>query len=109
MECNMSRPLSLLLAAALAASTVAASTIPASAETNRSGEWNIEHWRGDIDGSRDWRWGHRRHHHPGFAFGGPGFSFSIGVPYPPRYSYYRPRPARDCYREWDGSLYCRAY
>lgn len=103
----MSRPLSLLLAAALAASTVAVSTIPTSAQTNRSGEWNnnTEHWRGDWNGDR--RWGNRRHQRPGFSVGGPGFSFSFGAP--PRYSYYRPRPARDCYREWDGSLYCRAY
>lgn len=101
----MSRVLSLSLAAALVAST-ALTAVPASAGgagfSVRSGEWGNDHWRGGWDGDR--RWG-RRHHHNQFA---PGFSFSFGVPFPPVQAYYRPR-SRDCYREWDGTVYCRTY
>ena len=98
----MKRPLSIALATALAVSTLAI-TVPASAGgiefgvSNRSGEWH-DGWRGD----RGWRHGHRRHHFE------PGFSFSFGTPFPHRYSYYRPRE-RDCFRDWDGALVCRAY
>ena len=102
----MSRPLSMLLAAAIAVSPVALGTTAAFAGDNRSGEWHSD--RGGWDGDR--RWGHhRRHDGANFSFGAPGFSFSFGNPYPPRYSYYRPRPARDCYQNWDGSVFCRAY
>jgi hypothetical protein len=104
MEQNMSRPLSLIMAGALVAGTVAMSAAPASAiefgVTARSGEWHNEQWR---DWNDDWRWrGHRSHFEP-------GFSFNIGVPFPTARAYYRPYRERDCYREWDGSLYCRAY
>jgi hypothetical protein len=96
----MSRPLSLLLAAAMAVSAPAFSAAPAAAQgvyfTAKSGEWDNDNWR----------WGNRRHHRHDFR---PGFSFSFGVPFPPVYSYYYPRRSRDCYREWDGRVYCRAY
>jgi hypothetical protein len=94
----MSRPLTLLFAAALAVTPVALGATAASAD-NRSGEWH---------GNNDWRWGHHHHYGAGFSVGAPGFAFSFGVPYEPRYSYYRPY-ARDCYRGYDGALYCRAY
>jgi Ni/Co efflux regulator RcnB len=103
MECNMKRPLSIALAAALVASTLAMSAAPTAAQgvefgvTARSGEWH-DNWDRD-----DWRWrhGHRRHHVA------PGFYFNFGIPHP-RYSYYRPRH-RDCFRDWDGTLVCRRY
>lgn len=100
----MSRLSSLLLAAAIAVTPLALGASAASAQSNRSGE----HYSGrgwDDDG---WRWGHRRHHNRGYWNSGPGFSFSFGVPFANTYSYYRPYQ-RDCYRGWDGALYCRAY
>ena len=99
----MSRPLSLLLAAAMAVTPLALGTSAASAQSNRSGEHHSRGW--DDDG---WRWGHNRRHHRGHYYGSPGFSFSFGVPFANTYSYYRPYH-RDCYRGWDGALYCRAY
>ena len=111
----MVRPLSLLLASAIAVSVPALSVAPAAAEMQggiqliggHGGDWSDRRdgWRGGWDND-NWRWGHRRHHRDrDFR---PGFSFSFGVPFP-RYSYYQPRRSRDCYREWDGSVYCRAY
>ena len=99
----MSRPLSLLLAAAMAVTPLALGASAASAQSNRSGEHYGRGW--DDDG---WRWGHSRRHHGGHFYGGPGFTFSFGVPFANTYSYYRPYH-RDCYRGWDGALYCRAY
>ena len=105
----MSRPLPYILAAALALSFPALSAAPAAAQgiefTAQSGEWNGG-WRNNWDND-NWRSGHRRHQrHRDFR---PGFSFSFGVPFPPVYTYYHPRRSRDCYREWDGSVYCRTY
>ena len=98
----MSRPLSLLLAAVMAG-PLALGANAAFAQSNRNGEHYGRGW--DDDG---WRWGHHRRHHRGH-WGGPGIGFSFGVPFPSyRYSYYRPYP-RDCYRGWDGALYCRVY
>jgi hypothetical protein len=102
----MSRHLSILLAVALAAGSMA--WTPAAAQDgfellgSRSGEWDRDHWRGDWDND-NWRWRprhHRRHDHF------PGFSFSLGFPFP-AYSYYAPR--RDCFYDRYGRLYCRAY
>ena len=99
----MSRPLSVLLAALIAASPLSLATSAAFAQSNRGGEHYGRGWD-DNDG---WRWGHHRRHRG--HWGGPGISFSFGVPFPSyRYSYYRPYP-RDCYRGWDGALYCRVY
>jgi len=98
----MSRPLSLLLAAAMTVMPLALATT-ASAQSNRSGEHYSRGW----DDDNGWRWGHHRRHHNGY-YGAPGFSFSFGVPFANTYSYYRPYQ-RDCYRGWDGALYCRAY
>jgi len=104
----MSRPLSYLLAAALTVSLPALSAAPAAAQAPQSGiqliggDWDddrVTNWKNDR---RYWRHG-RRH----FRHERPGVSFSFGVPFPPVYGYYQPRRSRDCYREWDGSLYCR--
>lgn len=99
MERNMSRPLSFVLAAALAASTAmtaapAAAHDPGFGVTVRSGEWN-NGW------DNDWRW--RQNRHRGHV--APGFYFNFGVPFPHTRVYYRPN--RDCFRDWDGSRYCR--
>ena len=106
----MSRPLHILLAAALVATVPALSAAPAAAQS--ADIQLVDHgWGGDRDGwatnwKRDnWRGGNRRHHRDrDFR---PGFSFNFGVPFPR--VYYRPERPRDCYREWDGRLYCRAY
>jgi hypothetical protein len=102
----MKRPLSLVLAAALAASTMAISVGPAAAQgvgvTFGVGGWDNDRWHGD-DG---WRYRHYRHRDD-FA---PGFSFSIGTPYPYSRAYYHPRHYyrdRDCWRQWDGEIVCR--
>jgi hypothetical protein len=107
----MSRPLPYLLAAALAVSLPALSTVPAAAQAQggvqliadgHGGDWN--------DGFRsndNWRWGGRHHRRDNFR---PGISFSFGVPLPQPFAYRYDRPrSRDCYREWDGRVYCRAY
>lgn len=107
----MSRPLPYVLAAALAVSFPALSAAPVAAQSQsgmqlvgHGGDWDNT-WRTNWDNDNR-RWGNRRHgRHDNFR---PGFSFSFGVPFPPVYTYY-PRPSRDCYREWDGSLYCRTY
>ena len=112
----MSRPIPYLLAAALAVSVPAFGVAPAVAQTQRGiefiadghgGDWNDSRgrWDGGWDNTNS-RWGHRNHRRDHFR---PGINFSFGVPFPRPYVYgYRPR-SRDCYREWDGSVYCRAY
>ena len=103
----MSRPLRMLLAAALVASMPAWSVAPAAAQQSgiefvaegHGGDWD-NGWRDDR---RHWRHGRRDH----WRHNRPGFNFSFGVPFPR--VYYRHQRPRDCYREWDGSLYCRAY
>lgn len=100
----MSRPLSFVLAAALLASSMTLSAAPAAAHdfnmvTSRSGEWN-DNWRG---GDRRWRPQRHSRFQGHFA---PGFSLSFGVPVPYAYG---DVPRRDCRRDWDGRLYCRAY
>jgi hypothetical protein len=64
------------------------------------GEWGDRRWQND-----DWRWRHR--YHSRYRHGDPGFSFHFG-PFP-QFGVYFDRPRRDCYRTWDGRLYCRAY
>ena len=99
----MSRPLHLLLAAAMLTTVPALSVTPAAAQ--QAGiqfvhdDWT-PNWKNDR---RYWHKSRRHWRHER-----PGFSFSFGVPFPPRYSYYRPRP-RDCFRDWDGSFVCRTY
>lgn len=106
----MSRPLPYLLAAALAVSFPVLSAAPAAAHSQ--GGIQLVHGGGDNNWRANWdndnrRWSNRRYgRHDNFR---PGFSFSFGVPFPPIHSYYEPRRSRDCYREWDGSLYCRTY
>ena len=101
----MKRPLSLVLAAAFAASTMAMSVAPAAADnfgvTIGTGGWDNDDWH-----DNGMRYRHHRHrHHDNFA---PGFSFSIGTPYPESRAYYQPRRHhRDCWRnEWD-EVVCR--
>ena len=106
----MSRPLNILLAAALVATVPMLSAAPAVAQSE-SGIQLVHSYGGDRDGwatnwkNNNWRGGNRRHHRDrDFR---PGFSFNFGVPFPR--VYYRQERPRDCYREWDGSLYCRGY
>jgi hypothetical protein len=97
----MSRPMSMLLAAAVAATSVAISVPSTASEPqgaiqlvgdSHGGDWN-DSWR---DTRRHWR--HQR----------PGFSFEFGAPLP-RVHYRHQRP-RDCYRHpRDGSLTCRGW
>lgn len=100
----MKRPLSILVAAALIAGSTAAGVAPASAIefgiSTRSGEWHNDRW------DDNWRWNNHRHHRHRDV--GPHFSFSLGLPFPGPRAYYRPY-RDDCYRGWDGALYCRAY
>ena len=107
----MPRAVSLLLAAALAAGSIA-TTGPAAAmspvpnaqpqagiQLVGGSEWSDRRWQND-----DWRWRHRYHSR---YRGDPGFSFHFGLPFPQIYIE-TPR-SRDCYRAWDGRLYCRTY
>jgi hypothetical protein len=106
----MSRPLSLFLAAALAAGSLAMSVPSAVAQSHAGIQLVGDSHRDWDDGwATNWRddrryWRHDRRH---WRHERPGFSFNIGVPFP-RVFYRHERP-RDCYREWDGSLYCRAF
>ena len=100
----MKRPLSLVLAAALAAGSMAVGAAPAAAQgagvTFGVGNWNNDRWHYDENG-----WRSRNRHRDHFA---PGFSFQFGMPYPHARAYYRPRYRdRDCWRDWDGALICR--
>jgi hypothetical protein len=103
MECNMNRPLSLVLAAAFAAS-MAVSVAPAAADnfgvTVGVGNWDNDGWQGD-NGRR--HHGHRQHDN--FS---PGFSFNFGVPdQQPRAYYHHRRHHRDCFRNDYDELVCR--
>ncbi len=112
-ECIMSRPLTFLLAAAVAAGSIATSVAPAAAggaaSVSQSGNIVLAEngWRDDNEWNRhdDWRHHHRDHrrHHDNYQ---PGFSFNFGAP---GFGFYvaPQRHARDCYRAWNGQVYCR--
>lgn len=103
----MKRPLTLVLAAAIAAGTMAFSAAPVSAQsvgmTFGVGNWNNDRWHYDDNGWRNRH--HRRHHRDHVA---PGFYMNFGVPNPGARAYYHPRRHhRDCWRDWDDHLVCR--
>jgi hypothetical protein len=100
----MSRPLHILLAGALVATLPTLAAAPAAAQSQPQIQLVDNGWNGGWDND-NWRF---RHHHRRHYRSSPSFSFSFGVPYYPRV-YYRYERPRDCYREWDGSLYCRTY
>jgi hypothetical protein len=100
----MKRPLSLVLAAALALGTVGASVAPAAAQnfgvTIGTGGWDNDRWHGD-DG-----WRHHRHRHRDHV--APGFYFNFGLPNPGARAYYHPRRHhRDCWWDDYGERVCR--
>lgn len=125
----MRRAISVLIAATVASS--AASFIPASAmpvaqvATSNNGaavqlvqeHRGRGHWRGRR-GHRGghWgggNWGHGHHGGFGYGLGFGAFGFGTGLlggyygsPYYGNGYYGYPR---DCYRGWDGALYCRVY
>jgi Ni/Co efflux regulator RcnB len=108
MECNVKRPLSLLLAAALVAGTMAVSIAPAAAEnfgvTVGVGNWNNDRWHDDDNGN----WRHHRHHRHNDTVIVPGFSLNLGVPYEePRAYYHHRRHHNDCWRNDYNELVCR--
>lgn len=102
----MKRPLSLILAGALALGTMGATVAPAAAQsfglTIGTGNWDNDSWHDNGH-----RRGHYRHHRRHVE---PGFSFSFGVP-SESYSYYQPRRHhrhhRDCWWNEFGERVCR--
>ena len=106
----MKRPLTLVLAAALAAGTMAITSVPASAQgvgiTFGVGNWNNDRWHYDDNG-----YGHHRHHrHHNYDHVAPGFYMNFGVANPGARAYYHQRHHyyrnRDCWRQWDGAVVC---
>lgn len=114
----MRKSISAVAAIAIAATSIVAA-MPANATTKTppqagsDGLQLVGNWRSDgpVRGGRDWGggwhnrwdndgWRHRRHHRHHRSHVDP-FFFALPFAFAPQ-----PRYRHDCYRGWDGRLYC---